>query len=152
MIRDHVDRRLADMGGELTLFLAAGVLTVGVSSLALAFPGDWLPYDRLGPTEASATLAIVVAVAAAGVHPIVLVSILAPLLPPITELPNLAAAMFMMAWSIGVSASPLSGTHLILQARYGIPSWHFSRWNVAYCLVMLAVSTAALHLYAGIAG
>ncbi len=149
-LRDHVERRLADMSGELCLFLAAGVLAVGTGALASAI-GSWIPFAELDAGNASLTLCALVGLAVVGIHPIIVVSILAALLTPLSPDPNLVAAMFLMTWSIGNAASPLSGTHLILQGRYGIPSWQFSRWNLIYCASMLAIASAALHAYEWIA-
>ncbi len=143
---DHISRRLADMGGELCLFLAAGVLAVGVGSFVTT-TNTLLPFTEMNATNASLTLCLLVALAVAGIHPIIVVSILAAMLVPISPDPDLTAAMFLMTWSIGNAASPLSGTHLILQGRYGIPSWRFSRWNVVYVPTMLLIAAGALHLY-----
>lgn len=134
------------MGGELCLFLAAGVLAVGVGSFVTT-TNTLLPFTEMNATNASLTLCLLVALAVAGIHPIIVVSILAAMLVPISPDPDLTAAMFLMTWSIGNAASPLSGTHLILQGRYGIPSWRFSRWNVVYVPTMLLIAAGALHLY-----
>lgn len=52
-----------------------------------------------------------------------------------------------MTWALGVSLSPLSGTHLAMQGRYGISSYAFTRWNLGYVGLLLLVQLAALHLY-----
>jgi len=53
-----------------------------------------------------------------------------------------------MAWALGVSLSPLSGTHLAMQGRYGLSSYAFTRWNLGYVAILLLVQLVALHFYA----
>jgi energy-converting hydrogenase Eha subunit E len=145
-VRRHVNLRLPEMSGELLLFLAAGVLAVGLSSVFAGF-NDRLPFAAFTGTTASLTLVVMVALAAIGIHPIISVTAMATWLAPIDPDPTLLAMVFLMTWGIGVASSPLSATHLTIQGRYGIESWRFFRWNLSYCLFMLALSAVLLHLY-----
>jgi hypothetical protein len=146
-VRRHVNLRLPEMSGELLLFLAAGVLAVGLSSVFASFD-DWLPFQEFTGTSASVTLVVMVGLAAVGIHPIISVTAVATWLAPIHPDPTLLAMVFLMTWGIGVASSPLSATHLTIQGRYGIESWRFFRWNLGYCLFMLLLSAVLLHFYA----
>ena len=143
----HTRGRLPEMAGELWLFLAAGVLAVGLRGVFAGIDGD-LPFAVFTPGVAVVTLVAAVALAAIGIHPIITVSALASWLAPIDPEPTLLALVFLMTWSIGVALSPLSATHLTLQGRYGLPSTGFFRWNLSYAVFMLALGAVGLHAYA----
>ncbi len=145
-VRHHTEHQLPQLAQELSLFLAAGVLATGIAEL-IATSGDPFPFSTLNGTTASLTLGAMIMLAVAGIHPIIMVSVISIMVVPISPDPNLAAMMFMMCWAIGVPASPLSGTNLILQGRYNVSSWKLSRWNLKYCLAMYVIATLTLHLY-----
>ena len=71
---------LPGMGGELTLFLAAGVLGGGLTALVSAYP-SMIPAFALTPGTAMAALAGIVVAAMAGVHPLVSVTTLVAVAP-----------------------------------------------------------------------
>lgn len=145
-VRQHVSLRLPEMSGELLLFLAAGVLAVGLTSVFSSIE-DRLPFAAFTGTTASLTLVTMVGLAAVGIHPIISVTAVATWLAPIHPDPTLLALVFLMTWGIGVASSPLSATHLTIQGRYGIESWRFFRWNLSYCVFMLCLGAALLHVY-----
>ena len=43
-------------------------------------------------------------------------------------------------------ASPLSGTNLVFQGRYGLPSWKIAVWNWPYAIAMLLVGALWLQV------
>ncbi len=142
----HVRDRLPEMSGELVLFLGAGVLATGLAAVVASL-GEWSPFTNFDGSSASATLLAMVALAVVGVHPVITISVVAVLAQPGTPDPNLLALTFLMAWSLGASSSPLSGLHLILQGRYGIAGWRFTRWNLGYSIAMLTLGGLVLHGY-----
>jgi len=145
-LRGHIEQRLPQLAQELSLFLAAGVLATGVGNVVAAV-GDPIPFSTLDAATASLTLGVMILLAMLGIHPIIMVSIIAVMIVPLSPDPNLAALMFLMTWAIGVAASPLSGTHLILQGRYGVAAWKVARWNFGYCLTMYGLAIIALYIY-----
>ena len=148
-IKRHIFERLPDMSGELLLFLGAGVLAVGLSSLFSSFE-EGLPFDTLNGTSASITLIVLVALAAIGIHPVISISTVATWFTSINPDHTLLAMVFLMTWGIGVAGSPLAGTHLMIQGRFGIESWRFFRWNLDYCIFMLILASVVLHLYSSL--
>ena len=143
---DQVRVGLPRMSGEMALFLAAGVLAAGVTSLvATEFPG--LTVSRFGPPEAAALLVLMTAVSVVGVHPVTSIAVASGVLLPSVSDPNLLGITFLMSWSAGVSISPFSGMHLGMQGRYGINPFGFLRWNVRFTLLLLLVDALALQLY-----
>lgn len=150
-LRDHVGRGLVGTVNELTLFLAAGVLAAGLTSLTHAF-GGWLPFAHFGPPQAALLLLAMVGIAALGVHPVITIAACGVWLAPLHPEPNLLAITFLMAWAIGVPANPLSGLHLMMQGRYGIDGYAFQRWNAGYVLKCLGVGMALLYGYGTLLG
>ena len=132
---------LPGMGGELTLFLAAGVLGGGLTSLVSAYP-SMMPAFALTPGTGTVALAGIVAVAMAGVHPLVSVTTLVAVALPGSPDPTLLAAVCVTGWGIGSVAGPYSGINLILAARCGVSSWVFPRWNAIYCAIMILAAGA----------
>jgi len=141
----HVTGQLPGMSGELALFLAAGVLAVGLRALVGVLAPE-LPFERFDVTAAGLLLAGIVLLAVIGVHPVVPVAVATPLLAPLAPSPNLLAATYTLAWGIGVSVSPFSGTHLTLQGRYGVDALAFPRRNAGFALALSAAAWGLLHL------
>ncbi|MFO1420257.1 MAG: hypothetical protein U1F59_04820 [Candidatus Competibacteraceae bacterium] len=150
-LRDHIRHGLASTVNELALFLAAGVLAAGLTSVTGQL-GDWLPFDRFGPPQAGLLLLGMVGIAALGVHPIISIAACGAWLAPLHPDPNLLAITLLMTWAIGVPANPLSGLHLMMQGRYGIDGYAFLRWNAGYVLKCLGVAVMLLYAYGAMLG
>ena len=136
------------MINELQLFLAAGVLAAGLATL---IGGNFIPVVN-GFTASSAALLLgaMIILAVAGVHPVVMVTGATPLIMSLNPAPDLLAVCYLLAWGLGTCASPLSGTHLVFQGRYGIPSWRAAAWNLPYVAFMYALAVVLLHLVANV--
>ena len=142
---------LPGMSGELTLFLAAGVLGGGLTALVSAYPSI-VPAFTL--TAATGTMAVagIVVTAMAGVHPLVSVTTLIAVTLPASPDPTLLAAVCVTGWGIGSAASPYSGINMVLAARCGVSSWMFTRWNAVYCAIMVLAAGAVFSVHAALAG
>ena len=141
---------LPGMSGELTLFLAAGVLGGGLASLVSAYP-SMVPAFALTPATGTMALAGIVVCAMAGVHPLVSVTTLIAVTLPASPDPTLLAAVCVTGWGIGSAAGPYSGINLVLAARCGVSSWMFTRWNAIYCAVMVLAAGAVFAGHAALA-
>jgi hypothetical protein len=146
-LRGHVPSRLPGLAGELWIFMAAAVLAAGLSALLTGFDIG-APFTRFGGIEASLVLVICTVVAWLGLHTIVTIPLIGVWLAPLSPDPNLLACAFLCSWALGLPACATSGTVLSMHARYGIPVGTYIRWNLPYLATMLAVSIAALNLYA----
>lgn len=146
---EHVGVRLPGMSGELLLFLSAGVLAVGLSS-AFAAAGISLPEIRYYGLGASLALLLVIVLAAVGLHPIISLSALIPLLGPLSLTQEGTVMLFVAGWSIGCALCPYSGTNLILQARHGFSPWRFPAWNAGYAAFMWLLASIAMMFEAGL--
>ena len=139
---------LPGMGGEIALFLAAGVLGGGLAALVSAYP-TMAPELSLTAATALAALAGIAILALGGVHPLVPITAFVAVVLPASPDPTLLAAVCVMGWGIGSAVSPYSGVNLVLAARGGVSSWTFPRWNALYCAVMVLAAGLVL---AGLAG
>ncbi|OED37952.1 hypothetical protein AB833_22015 [Chromatiales bacterium (ex Bugula neritina AB1)] len=146
----HVTGQLPGMVNELVLFLAAGVLAAGISSVVGAGLIS-VPLLSFHYLQASGLVIGMVLLSMVGIHPLVSVSGITPLLLTFDPDPNLLAVSYLLAWSLGTCASPLSGTHLVFQGRYGIPSWRGALWNWPYVTVMSGVAVLLLYTVDAIA-
>lgn len=141
----HILKGLPEMVNELVLFLAAGVLAVGLQTLVTATQIS-LPFGGgFDATSATMLLAGMVLLSVLGVHPVISIALAAPLITPISPDPHLLALTFVFGWSLGACASPLSGLNLIFQGRYDIPSVKLAMLNWPYVAVMFLVATVFLY-------
>ncbi len=142
----HIYAGLPAMKAELVLFLAAGVMAVGIT-VAVQASDLVLPISRFGATEAGMLVLALVVLSIFGVHPIIGVAAAAPLLSSANPDPSLLASSFLAAWAIGVPVSPLSAMNLGLQGSYGLRSVDILKWNLPFSLTMIAVATLLFQLH-----
>lgn len=144
-VRLHTFNRLPAMRGELSLFLAAGLLTTGLSTLVNAAAGEnWTLFAHFGTPQAMGSFVAITLSALAGLHPIIGISILASVLELAASEQTLFAFVALSAWSVGTSVGPLSGINLSLQGRYGVGSYAMMRNNLVYAGVMSLLSLGAI--------
>ncbi len=146
-LRDYSYTGLPRIVNELCLFLAAGVLAGGISALILngVFENPFTQFDAVTAVQ---LLAFMLVCAFCGIHPIILISGFAPMIMTLNPDPNLLAVTFLFAWHLGTCSNPLSGTNLVFQGRYAIPSWKLAFWNWPYAIIMLAVGAIWLQVVA----
>lgn len=147
----HVQNRLPGMNGELTLFLAAGILSAGMNGTIDALDLG-LPFAQFGAFEASIVLIVMNVCAWLGLHPIILVSVLGPWLLPLQPDQTLLAMVFLMSWGIGLTACPMSNTMLGMAGRYRLPFGELLALNRRYSIKMTAVCIVVLYVYAAVRG
>lgn len=136
----HVTHGLPTMQNELCLFLAAGVLATGIS--ALIANGQLVnPLTSFNSHTAGLLLMAMLLLSVLGIHPIIQISSMTPLLMELDPDPNLLAATYLFVWHLGTCASPLSGTNLVFQGRYGVPAWRIALWNIPYGIVMAGIGS-----------
>ena len=142
---EYIGTRAPQMGGELALFLSAGVLASGLVAAA-AGAGEWtLP--RLDAFHASLLVLGFVVTSLACIHPVVLVSVTVALAETTALDPTLLATTFAMGWGLGCAVNPLSGVNVVLATRYGANNWRVARSNVPYSATLYVVAVGLLYLY-----
>ncbi|WP_280562004.1 MULTISPECIES: hypothetical protein [unclassified Chromohalobacter] len=151
--RDRLHKQLNDglprLGPQFALFLAAGLISSGLAALLASAPDrQFLPLDHFGSFAAWITQGILVILAFVGIHPLVGIATIAPLVQPLGPDPTLLGMLFLMSWALGTGCSPLSGSNLALCVRYGIKSRDMMRWNLPYALLGWLACGAVFALYA----
>ncbi len=146
-VHQHAITRLPAMRGEISLFLCAGLLTVGLSTfIGAATDSDWTLFVHFGPAQAMASFLAIVASAVAGLHPIIGVSVLASMLDLDAPDQTLFAFVALASWAVGTSVGPLSGINLSLQGRYGVSATGMMRQNLGYAATMTGLVLVAILL------
>lgn len=140
---------LPKIANELLLFQAAGLLAAGmVAVMQLGIIDN--PFTVFNSTTAAQVLAVILLAAAVGVHPVILISSLSPLIVGLNPDPSFLAATYLLAWNLGTCASPLSGTQLVFQGRYGIPGWQAAVANWPYAVLMYLIAVGWLWISEGL--
>ncbi|WP_157237579.1 hypothetical protein [Beggiatoa alba] len=147
----HITHGLPTMSGELLLFLAAGVMAAGISGV-LQVLAIQLPLSQFGFIEASFLLIVILSIAFIGVHPLISITTLSPLFLPIPHDPNLLGMTFLIGWGLGVSGTPFSAMHLMMQGRFHLNTYTMTRWNIGFTLKMIGLSLFVLYSYDWING
>ncbi len=145
-IESHIYTGLPNIYRELMLFLAAGVMSTGISSILISSDIS-LGIMGVSPLTAGGFILAAILLSIIGIHPIITISIVGSLLSNTPFNANLLGIAMMMMWGTGIVASPFSGVNLSLQGRFGVSSFSIMRWNAGYTLTMLVVCTMALYIY-----
>ncbi len=148
--KSHIETVIPNIGSELTLFLAAGVFAVGIS-VVMKTAGISLGIEHFGAWQASGLLVLSLALAIAGVHPIITIATAGGLLANLDAPPNLLGMTFLMCWAGGVIGSPLSGMHLALAGRFNVSNFRLFIKNRRFSVKLLLLQIGFLHLYEALA-
>lgn len=143
---DYVWTRLPEMGGELALFLGAGVLGAGLMT-AFAAADGWTPFQRFDAFNASLLLVAFILTSLICIHPVVMVSVVVPLVLTTSPDPTFVALVMAMGWGLGCAVNPMSGTNLVLNTRYGVSNWGIARSNVAFSATLYVLAVGLLFVY-----
>lgn len=146
-LHSHITEDLPLGFNELTLLLGVGVMATGLLSWVELGDVHWQPPAFTG-TTAIAIVAIMVVVAMTGIHPVVSIAIITSFLIPVQPNPELLATALLFGWNIGTLACPLSGLHLVMQGRYGVPSWQSAIDQLPYVAVLFTMGAAWLQILA----
>lgn len=140
---------LQRLAPQFALFLGAGVISTGLAALLASLPdGLDLPIDHFGHWQAWFALGAIVVVSFTGIHPLIGIATLAPLIAPLHPDPTLLGMLFLMSWALGTGSSPLSGSNLAICVRYQIAVRDMLRWNLPYALLGWGACGGVLALHA----
>lgn len=148
-LKRQVTERFPAMGSQVVLFLGAGLLAAGIHGLTQIWSPEALfaRIDHYGVLEAAVVTLVILLVAYLGVHPIIMISSLAPLLWHLHPDPSLLGMTFLFAWGLSTGATPLSGANLALIACYRVKAWNMLIWNLGYAVKQWLWLTALYALY-----
>ena len=142
----HTCIEIPKMKMELTLFLIAGFFGAGVSVLLDGFHIA-LPFEHFDPWVASVMLLGMIVVSFIGIHPVISIAVLGGWLHGVVVDQTLLAVTFLIAWSISICSSPVSGLNLAIASRYGIASKEMFAWNSIYALKLYAAAVLLLFVF-----
>ncbi|MBU0947085.1 MAG: hypothetical protein KJ804_01305 [Proteobacteria bacterium] len=141
-LHDFIDNRVASVSSQFTLFLAAGVFSTGIKSIILVYPALFnLEGAAFTPMLFSLILATMILIGIMGIHPIVSVAIVSPLLLPLNPGPSQLGFLFLSSWAVSTGSSPLSGVGLALVSRYQASPRGIIQNNWHYAMVMWAMAS-----------
>lgn len=143
--KQHLLEAAPRMGRELALFLGAGVLTLGLQIL-LGTVGEFQIFKQFTGIEASLLLGGAILVSMLGIHPIISIAVVGPIVLPLQPNLELLATLFLSMWSLGVVANPISGTNVMLHGQFGVSGHDAFRWNLKYVFLMWLLSSLVLVL------
>ena len=140
---EYIRVDLPKMVSELQLFISAGILATGLQTLVQLGTLS-APVDEFTGTTACLLLAVFLVIAAVGLHPVILIVSVTPIMLAINPDPVLLGLTFLFGWSLGTCISPLSGTNLVMQGRFGIVAWRGAMQNWPYIAVLYCVACVIL--------
>lgn len=150
-LNNHLTITLPALKKEMTLFLAAGFFSGSIGTIGF---GAYVPVLlELIPLPISIsfsifTVALIAVTSMIGLHPIILVTILATGIDPalVHLSPNEFAMLLLGSWSLSNGISPSSAVNNLLAGLYkkpvyelAMPNYKFAAWMGAALLVYLAV-------------
>ncbi|WP_432735728.1 hypothetical protein [Maridesulfovibrio sp. FT414] len=149
-LRDFVSNRIVSTVSQFVLFLTAGVFSVGITSVIQVFPEH---FNFAGQTFNNGIFAIIsallVGMGLVGVHPLVGISIVSPMLLPLNPDNSQLGFMFLSCWAISTGSSPLSGVGLVLTSRFNVSPREILTGNFHYVIAMWLLANAVNVLYFG---
>lgn len=149
-LHDFISNRIISTVSQFVLFLAAGVFSVGITSVIHVYPEI---FTFAGQTFSHWLFALVSAVLIGlgliGVHPLVGISIVSPLLLPLHPDHSRLGFLFLTSWAISTGSSPLSGVGLVLTGRYHVSPRSILLNNVHYVVAMWLIANLVNILYFG---
>lgn len=139
-----VDDKLPRIGSQFALFLAAGLFSNGIKAVILCYPQVFdVTSSNFSAIIFATTLAGMILVSYVGVHPVVSIAVVSPLLLPLHPDPTQLGFLFFSSWAISTGSSALTGLGLLMTSRYQVPAsviiknnWRYalSMWLIASCV------------------
>ena len=141
-LHDFIDNRLASVSSQFALFLAAGVFSTGIKSITHVYPELFsLEGSVFTPMLFSVVLGVMILIGIIGVHPLVSIAIVSPLLLPLNPDHSQLGFLFLTGWAVTTGTSPLSGVGLVLVSRYHASPRGIIQSNWHYAVAMWAIAS-----------
>lgn len=141
-LHDFIKNRLVSVSSQFALFLAAGVFSTGIKSVTHVYPAFFsIEGSAFTPLLFVIILGAMIIIGIMGVHPLVSIAIVSPLLLPLNPDHSQLGFLFLSSWAISTGSSPLSGVGLALVSRYQASARGIIQSNWLYALVMWAIAS-----------
>lgn len=149
-LHDFVDNKIKSTISQFTLFLTAGIFSIGITSVIHVYPQLFdLAGGTFNHTVFAMISALLIVLGLVGVHPLVGISIVSPLLLPLNPDHSRLGFLFLTSWAISTGSSPLSGVGLVLTSRYHVSPKAILTTNLPYCITMWILANMVNILYFG---
>jgi len=139
----HAIDGVSSLRSETTLFVAAGVMTVGLQTL-VPLVDVALPVAGYGAWVAWASIVVMVLLAVVGFHPIVSLALIAVVVLPLEPDPTLFVLAATIGWGAAAAVGPTSGILMHVSARFGLDAFTLALRNAPFFVVSLLVALPAL--------
>ncbi|MFV0436890.1 MAG: hypothetical protein ACK5PS_05795 [Desulfopila sp.] len=147
---DFIANRAYSVSSQFVLFLAAGVFSSGLKAITLVYPTVFnLEGMYFTPALFAVISGILILAGIIGVHPVVGIAVVSPLLLPLAPDPSQLGFLFLTSWAISTGSSPLSGVGLVLTSRYQVSPKHILQNNYHYAVVMWLLACGMNMLFWG---
>lgn len=148
VLKSFVETKILSVAPQFILFLAAGVFSTAIGSLTKVYPSVFnFTGMTFSPTMFATISGVLVIIGFLGVHPIVGISIISPLILPLNPDHSQLAFMYLTSWAIATGSSPLSGVGLIMVSRYNTTPLTVLKNNLHYAFAMWAASCLVNYYY-----
>lgn len=149
-LHDFITNRIVSTVSQFVLFLAAGVFSIGITSLIQVYP-DLFTFagESFSHWLFAILSALLIGLGLIGVHPLVGISIVSPLLLPLHPDHSRLAFLFLTSWAVSTGSSPLSGVGLVLTSRYHISPRSILVSNFHYAVAMWFIANLVNIFYFG---
>lgn len=153
-LANHVTVTLPALKKEMTLFLAAGFFSgsIGATGFGVSVPDllEMIPIP-ISLSFSFFTVALITVTSMVGLHPIVLVTILATGIDPaaVHISPNYFAVLLLGSWGLSNTVSPVSAVNNLLAGLFKKPVYEFAvpNYKFAACMaVMLLLYLVAVRI------
>jgi hypothetical protein len=140
-LHDFINNRVSSVSTQFVLFLAAGVFSTGLKSITHVYPALFnLQGWSFTPTLFAIVSGGLIFIGIFGVHPVVSIALVSPLLIPLNPNHSQLGFLFLTSWAISTGSSPLSGVGLALTSRYQVSPQHILLSNWHYAVAMWALA------------
>jgi len=149
-LQDFITNRIISTVSQFVLFLAAGVFSIGITSVIQVYPEL---FNFTGQTFSHWLFAIVsallISLGLIGVHPLVGISIVSPVLLALHPDHSRLGFLFLTSWAVSTGSSPLSGVGLVLTSRYHVSPRSILLNNLHYVVAMWLIANLVNIIYFG---
>jgi len=139
----HATGGIGSVRAEAALFVAAGILTAGLSAVVAA-AGPLLPLGGYDITVAWLCLVATIGLATLGLHPIVTLALSAAIVLPLDPQPSLFVLATLLGWGASATVGPTSGLLMHLTSQFGVGLRELMLRNALFVGLVAALAWPAL--------
>lgn len=147
-LKTQICENFPSMGSQIALYVMAGALSTVVSGFLelqhfQLFSGM---LSSFGPLEAFVALILIILISYCGLHPIIAIYTLIPMINQLNPNPTLVGLLVVIGWGLGITVSPFSATNLVFLGRYHTSSHTILQMNKFFIFKILLVCLLIFYL------